>query len=466
MSAPSPPINAPQRTRDVARPPSFSRVWERLAHIQPGWLADVPDEERRARLARVALAVLQVPLLAHFIGWITLPWLGLVLANEFALNPAAARRWLTPHAQTDPARADRNWTVLIVWGSALYGWGWVYAWMTNGAPVAFLAPFWLGTACIHGLTYFSNKPAQFSACVGIAALTCVGVPLFVAHAGLPYWCVLLGVGQFLFTVFLSYRDRHYLIRMLIRSRAESRAATQSNIAKSQFLATMSHELRTPLNAVIGYAELLQEDLNTRGLDQGADDAARISRAARHLLEMINEILDLSKIESGKLILAPSEVDIAAVLQDVIETASYLARDNGNALTLEAAPEVGRIQIDGSRLRQCALNLVSNACKFTENGRVCVRAAIEGDAILRIDVEDTGCGIPAEKAAHLFEAFVQIDSSTTRKHMGTGLGLVITRRLAQMMGGDVSFVSAEGAGSTFTLRTPAARDDVLVLRDVA
>ena len=324
MSAPSLPINKTQI--------SFSRAWARLAQARPGWSPDVTDEERLARLARVALACFQVPLLANFIGPVALVWFALVLTNEFYINPAVAMRFMAPHAARDPARLHRNWTILIVWGSTLYGWGWVYAWLVAGPAVAFLTPLWLGSAAIHGLTYFSNRRAQFVACVAMAALTCLAVPLFVTHAGLPYWCVLVGVAQFLFTVFLSYRDRNFLVRLLIRSRAESRAATQSNIAKSQFLATMSHELRTPLNAVIGYAELLQEDLGTRGLDQGADDAARISRAARHLLEMINEILDLSKIEAGKLILAPSEVEIASVLNDVLETAAYLARDNKNELS--------------------------------------------------------------------------------------------------------------------------------------
>ena len=173
--------------------------------------------------------------------------------------------------------------------------------------------------------------------------------------------------------------------------------------------------------------------------------------------MINEVLDLSKIEAGKLDLIVSSTDIPSLLRDVAEGTAHLARDNKNEFTMEIAPSVGRVMIDGKRLRQCVLNLVSNACKFTENGRVALRAWIDGDNNLRIEVEDTGCGIAPDVAERLFQPFVQADASTTRKHEGTGLGLMITRRLAQMMGGDVSFVTELGKGSTFSFRAPAKRE---------
>ncbi len=287
----------------------------------------------------------------------------------------------------------------------------------------------------------------------MGAIACLFIPLTFPNDGLPAWCAILGVGQFLLVAFLSFRDRHELIRAVIRSRAEGRAAKQANVAKSQFMATMSHELRTPLNAVIGYAEILQEDLVARGLADNADDAARISRAAHNLLGMINEILDLSKIEAGKLDIMPTDTNIPALLSEVGETVQHLVRDNNNVFAIEIAPGVGHHLLDAKRVRQCALNLIANACKFTTDGAVTVRASIAG-AELRIDVIDTGCGIAAEQQAALFEPFVQVDQSTTRKHGGTGLGLAITRRLARLMGGDVTLISAAGKGSTFSLILPS------------
>ncbi|WP_170766388.1 response regulator [Ruegeria lacuscaerulensis] len=235
-----------------------------------------------------------------------------------------------------------------------------------------------------------------------------------------------------------------------------RDAEEANRAKSQFLANMSHELRTPLNAVIGITEMLEEDAEDLGQDDFIEPLQRISRAGKHLLELINEILDLSKIEAGKLDLNLEEFDLVALLQDTVATTKGLAEKNGNVLEAHCPDEPEKMFADMTRVRQVILNLLSNACKFTENGKISVRAAksvIDDRPWLVLDVSDTGIGLTQEQIGKLFEDFSQADSSTTRKYGGTGLGLSISRRLCQMMGGDITVESTVGEGTTFTVRLP-------------
>jgi PAS domain S-box-containing protein len=225
-------------------------------------------------------------------------------------------------------------------------------------------------------------------------------------------------------------------------------AETANIAKSQFLANMSHELRTPLNAVIGYAEILEEDLEADGRDQSTQDARKIRSAAKHLLALINEILDLSKIEAGKMELSLVPTCLDGLVSDVHAMTATLAAEKGNELVLDIS-ELGDADIDDTKMRQCLFNLLSNACKFTQNGTVRLEGRRNGD-MLSFLIQDTGIGMTPEQLTKLFQPFVQADSSTTRKFGGTGLGLTITRELARLMGGDVTVTSIPGVGSTFVL----------------
>ena len=227
--------------------------------------------------------------------------------------------------------------------------------------------------------------------------------------------------------------------------------------KSQFLANMSHELRTPLNAIIGVTEMLHEDARELSRDDELEPLERVLRAARHLLALINDILDLSKIEAGKIDLHVETFPIAPLVADVVATLETLALKNHNRVVADYASDIGTMTADQMRVRQALLNLASNATKFTENGTITVRVNRETQDArpwVTMAVTDTGIGMTPEQMARLFEEFVQADASTTRKYGGTGLGLAISRRFCQMMGGDIDVESEPGHGSTFTISLPA------------
>jgi signal transduction histidine kinase/DNA-binding response OmpR family regulator len=235
------------------------------------------------------------------------------------------------------------------------------------------------------------------------------------------------------------------------------AAENANRTKSLFLANMSHELRTPLNAILGFAEMLQEEAAERDLQDFNADLQKISSAGRHLLGLINDILDLSKIEAGKMELHREAFDVAELVAEVAETIEGQASKNGNRLEVTCAPDIGVMWADLSKVRQGLLNLVSNAAKFTHDGLVSVvaeRQSMDGSDWIMFRVTDNGIGLGPEQVVRLFQPFTQADASTTRKFGGTGLGLALTRRFCQMMGGDVMVQSEAGEGSVFTLLLPA------------
>ncbi|MGH2708399.1 MAG: ATP-binding response regulator, partial [Actinomycetota bacterium] len=234
------------------------------------------------------------------------------------------------------------------------------------------------------------------------------------------------------------------------------AAEEANRAKSAFLANMSHELRTPLNAIIGYSEMLQEEAEDLGQDDLILDLKKIHGAGKHLLALINDVLDLSKIEAGKMELHLETFDLAGMLQEVVATIAPLVAKNGNRLDFRGAEDLGAMRADLTKVRQALFNLLSNACKFTSGGVITLAVAperIDGIGWLHFRVSDTGIGISPEQIKRLFQAFSQADASTAHKYGGTGLGLVISRRFCQMMGGDITVESALGQGSTFTIRLP-------------
>lgn len=248
-----------------------------------------------------------------------------------------------------------------------------------------------------------------------------------------------------------------LVAQLIAARDEAQAAS---VAKSQFLANMSHELRTPLNAVIGYAEIVEEDLEDAGITAPAEDLRRIKSSANHLLSLINDILDLSKIEAGRMELDLHEFALAPLVEDVAATVEPIARQRGNTLSLNVKADAV-LMSDSTKLKQVLLNLLSNASKFTDHGEICLMARVgrsrDGADIVEICVSDTGIGMSQDQIARLFQPFMQADASVTRKFGGTGLGLAITHRFISMLGGTIEVVSHPGAGSEFIVRIPRRMD---------
>jgi signal transduction histidine kinase len=227
--------------------------------------------------------------------------------------------------------------------------------------------------------------------------------------------------------------------------------------KSQFLASMSHELRTPLNAIIGLTEMMVTNATRFGTEKAAEPLRRVNAAGTHLLGLINEVLDLSKIEAGKLELNPEPVNLARLIDEVIGTAGQLAEKNKNRLVVDSAEHLGPLIADPMRLKQILINLLSNACKFTKEGEVAlrVRRVADGRDWVELAVADTGIGLTSEQQAKLFQDFTQADSLTARRYGGTGLGLALSRKLARMMGGDVTAASEPGKGSVFTVRLPGS-----------
>jgi signal transduction histidine kinase len=231
-------------------------------------------------------------------------------------------------------------------------------------------------------------------------------------------------------------------------------AQEANAAKSSFLASMSHELRTPLNAIIGYSELLADEMQERGLNEFGSDLDKINISGKHLLSLVNNVLDITKIEAGKMELFIVDFDVNKFLSDIAAMAKPLAEKKHNTFIVECEPSIGYMHTDLVKLRQSVLNLISNACKFTENGNISLRVTkfkFHQEPWIKFEVADTGIGIPREQLDKLFQAFSQV--STTQKYGGTGLGLYLSLKFCKMMGGDIGVQSEVNMGTTFTISLP-------------
>jgi len=228
--------------------------------------------------------------------------------------------------------------------------------------------------------------------------------------------------------------------------------------KSAFLAAMSHELRTPLNSIIGFTGIILQEIVGPLNDEQKKQLTMVRNSSRHLLELINDVLDISKIEAGQLQVAEEEIDLRQIIEKAVQSTRPLAERNGLELGVEIPPEIGTATGDARRVEQIILNLLSNAIKFTEKGSVRIICESEADRIV-IKVMDTGIGIKTENMEKIFESFRQIDSGLSRKYEGTGLGLSISRRLVQLMGGQIWVTSVEGSGSTFGFSLPKQRRSI-------
>ncbi|MEJ0058912.1 MAG: HAMP domain-containing sensor histidine kinase [Terricaulis sp.] len=432
--------------------------------------------EWRMGWARTPLAIAFGVALAYIYPlWVAMAWLSAGLAIEWA-NRFAAYRVLTLREGAKPQFFVTSVLCSLLWTS--FG---ALLWMT-GAPDLCGAAITLFMVMALYVTAFGHQSAKLLAALiaapllgrliaglGIAAWAPAGAHNVMLHVVLFGGIIVMAAAAV--ACHLNYarmweaRDRLANERDDLEARVKERTAEliaameraeAANVAKSHFLANMSHELRTPLNAVIGYAEMLDEDLETEGLDGLRGDAQRIRNSGRHLLKLVNDVLDISKIEANRLELDFEHTDLGRMLREIADSLRLAADERGNRIDVKVDSDLGLVWADGLRVHQCVLNLASNACKFTKGGIVSISAErVENDAgaWVSICVRDSGIGISADQLEKLFQPFMQADVTTTRKFGGTGLGLSITRKLARLMGGDVTVESEPDKGSSFTLTLP-------------
>lgn len=421
----------------------------------PGWVpaqtvAEVVEHVRKPTATRAGFAVIMGVLSFTVLPWPPVAaWTAFMVAWELWLRPLLEDRVALPAAARSQSAGFHRLAAIHFIGATVYCLFPAVLWHAGGAIGLVLATAFICGSANHLFVYFASNRLVMLACLaplaGLALLTPLlsGLSLSAGVSIAALACLILGASFFGF-------DRNVLLNSLAAQAAARASAEQANVAKSQFLATMSHELRTPLNAVIGYAELIEEEAERGPM---AEDAAKIRSSARQLLSVIDVILDISKLESGGVALTRERVAVAAVLEHLRIAAQPLAAASGNTLTIAGVSGLGEADLDHVRLHQCLLQLISNAAKFTRNGAITVTAARTPHELV-FAVRDTGIGIPEAQQAHIFEPFMQGETSAARRYEGSGLGLTLVQRLARLMGGDVTCKSTPGVGSTFTLRVSA------------
>jgi signal transduction histidine kinase len=404
-----------------------------------------------AFIARALLAALQSIALAHWLGWgWTSAWMALVLLNEYVIVPYVTKRYINPKlAAGETTDAEHAAILLTIYGTLAHMSGWASAWIVGGDSFTVIAALSVCGSLVHAQTYLTMLRSLYFTSAGPPVVFALVMPWFLRDPVMPAWLLEVCFINILIVFAMAKLHTGSMEELVKHLRREWRIAQDANQAKSQFLATMSHELRTPLNAVIGYAEILEETLRDDQRHEDARDAQRIHGAARNLLVMINEILDLSKIEAGKMDVSHREASVRAIVDDVVQTTAHIAERNGDVISVTLDLDHEMVMTDPTKVRQCLLNLVSNACKFTQHGTITIAARQRGNT-LAFDVADTGVGMDGEEMERLFQPFVQLDGSHTRRQGGTGLGLAITRKLANLMGGDVGVRSVPNEGSVFSL----------------
>jgi len=392
----------------------------------------------------------------------------LILAlSIYGFWPFLALVKLFPRAYTPLAMASvLNLSFAILWGTYNYGgtsspflvWfvltpllAFMYMGSTWTARIFVLAQITLGLAALYGFYLYGDFPEHIPVDDMVVAglLSALGSNIYVFMMAAYYSSVVDSQSELIKEI-----DRHqYTLKALTSAKDD---AERANGAKSDFLAKMSHELRTPLNAVLGYSEILLEDAELDGRGEQIADLQKISAAGKHLLAMVNDILDISKIEAGKMALHIETVDLDKLIDEVEATGRPLAAKNTNSFIVERGKNLGVMRADATKLRQAVFNLLSNAAKFTQNGTITLSAKRVGEWV-DIAVIDTGIGISHEQQQALFSNFSQASSKIAAVYGGTGLGLSLSQNLCRLMGGQIEIESELGSGSRFTIHLPAQVD---------
>lgn len=431
---------------------------DRKIEMQGSGIAKVlAATETRAVAVRVAMHVGQSVVLGHWIGiaW-AIAWLAAVSANDLIL-PFLTRRFVAPYAASDPARARLNTQLIVLYGGIVFVSGWAAAWIIGHESFGFFAALFLSLVFIHAWAYYRLRRDVLIVCIAVPGALCFTIPFATGQAeglGLAY---VVGLSTVLAMFYLAQLHTAKEARSLDQLEAKWRMAEDGSRAKSHFMTAMTHELRTPLNVIIGYAEMLKEEARADGRDGDGADAATIKKAALGLLTIIEDVLDFAELSGEQLQLNAAGADIGALVREVCDAAAPLAAANGNTLSVAMSPAQLTAVVDRKRVRQCLLHLVTNACKFTVSGSIQIEVTRAGD-LISFAVVDTGCGVSDAEMALLFQPFVQVDAGHTRKNGGVGLGLVVTQRLARLMGGDVQVASKPGVGSTFTFTIRAMANE--------
>lgn len=414
---------------------------------------------RRATASRVGFSALDAAIALVGAGWTNAVFWFIGMAIwELLLRPSVEARIAASVDDQGAKRAFAQLATLNFIGAAAYCVLPVASW-TSGASIGqVLAAAWLCGTASHVLVYFSNSLLLLAANLIPSALVALLTPLLVSEVG---WVERVLGSVVLVTILAATgvfaRDRNLLLQNLSNEALARLSAEDANEAKGQFLSIISHELRTPINSVVGYSEMLREELAARGEAELSDDASKIVLSGRALLGLVNRIITLARLESGSIPIEPIPVKLTDMVRSAAEETRQLAEANGNSLTVYADP-MGVGALDPDMLGQCVTELCANAAKFTRNGEIKVvakRVKHRGAEVLQVDVIDTGIGIDEALAARIFKPFVQGDSKSDRRFEGAGAGLAIVHALARLMNGDVNFRNRDGGGTVFTLRVPIA-----------
>lgn len=404
-----------------------------------------------------------IPLFLWFADPDPSPQVLILAASIYGFWPFLALVKLFPRAYTPLAMASvLNLTFCILWGTYNYGgtsspflvWfvltpllAFMYLGSTWTARIFVFSQITLGLAALYGFYLYGDFPVNIPVenMVVAGVLSALGSNIYVFMMAAYYSSVVDSQSELIKEI-----ERHqYTLKELTSAKDD---AERANGAKSEFLAKMSHELRTPLNAVLGYSEILLEDAELDGRGEQIADLQKISAAGKHLLAMVNDILDISKIEAGKMALHIENLDVDTLIDEVEATARPLAAKNTNSFVVERGSDLGTIRADATKLRQAVFNLLSNAAKFTQNGQITLSVKRAGDW-MEIAVADTGIGISREQQTALFSNFTQANSKIAAVYGGTGLGLSLSQNLCRLMGGQIEIESELGKGSRFTIRVP-------------